>query len=54
MFTEVHLEPSRTSAMKLFCENSQWLVTIKYFCKNAPSHMFHWVLNMLLVHRCTM
>ena len=36
MFTEVHSEPSQTSTMKLSCENSQQLVTINYFCKNAP------------------
>ena len=50
MFTEVDLEPSRTFMMELFCKDSQQLITINYFCKNAPSQMFHWVLNMPLVH----
>ena len=50
MFTEVHLEPSQTSTMELFSKNSQQLITVKYFCKKALLQMFHWVLNMPLVH----
>ena len=35
--TEAYLQPSRTSTMKLFCENSQLLSTVTYFSTKAPS-----------------
>ena len=34
---ETYLEPSRTSAMDFFCENSQRLKIAIYFRKKAPS-----------------
>ena len=41
----MYLEPSRTSRVERFCENSQRLVAVNYFCKNAPSWMVNLVLN---------
>ena len=37
---EIYLEPSRASVMKLFRENSSWLLVVNYFHKK-----FH--------HRCS-
>ena len=37
---EAHLEPNRTSTMKLFCRNSQWRNVVNYFRKKAPPYMF--------------
>ena len=37
MFTEAFLGPSRTSMMECLCENSQGLVAVNYFRKNATS-----------------
>ena len=39
MFTEGYLEPSQTSTMELFCENSWPLVVINYFCTNTPLYV---------------
>ena len=41
--SEVYLEPSQTSTMELFCENSWRLLAVNYFQKKAPSQMFDWV-----------
>ena len=30
-------EPSGTSTIEPFCENSQQLLAVKYFCKKVPS-----------------
>ena len=38
---EAYLEPSPTSMMELFCQNSHGL----FFRKKAPSRIFDWVLN---------
>ena len=35
--SEAYLEPSRTSAMNLFCENSERLKAAHYFRRKAPS-----------------
>ena len=43
MFTEEYLEPSWTSAIKLFGENSLRLVAINYFYRNAPSYVDVWL-----------
>ena len=43
MFTEEYLEPSWTSAIKLFGENSLRLVAINYFYRNAPSSVDVWL-----------
>ena len=32
-----YLSLRKNVMMELFCKNSEWLVTINYFCKNAPS-----------------
>ena len=40
-----YLEPSRTSAMKRFCEKRKRLLVVGYFCKKGPTWMFDWVLN---------
>ena len=53
LFPEVYLDPSGASIMELFCENSQRLLAVSYFHKKAPLQMFHWVLNMHLLHTCT-
>ena len=37
--TETHLELRQTSAMELFCENSQQLEAIRFFKKKALSSM---------------
>ena len=34
--------------MDLFCKNTERLLAVNYFRKNAPSQMFDWVLNTLL------
>ena len=47
---KVHLEYSRRSAVKLFCENTQRLQTVGYFCKRAPSWMFDVIPNATLSH----
>ena len=33
---EAYLKLKQTSLMELFCENSQRLLAIDYFCRNAP------------------
>ena len=30
--SEGHLEPGRTSTAERFCENSEWLKAVNYFC----------------------
>ena len=37
---QAHLESSQTSAVKLFCRNSQRVKTVGYFCRRAPSCIF--------------
>ena len=34
---EAYLEPSRTSTMELFCENSERFKAVNYIRKKAPS-----------------
>ena len=36
MFTEAYLEPRRTSKIELFCENSEKIAAVNYFCKKLP------------------
>ena len=43
-----HLESSRTSAIELFCGNSQSIKTVGYFRRRAPSWMFDRILNATL------
>ena len=47
---KAHLEYSRRSEVKLFCENTQRLQAVGYFCKRAPSWMFDVILNATLSH----
>ena len=35
-FSEAYLRRSQTSLMEPFCENSERLLDVNYFCKNAP------------------
>ena len=49
---ETYLKAIWTSAMELFCENSQWLKAVNYFFKKTPLWMLEWVLNKRL-HRLT-
>ena len=42
---EIYFQPSQTSAIEHFCENSYHLKAIKYFCKKVPLQMFGHVLN---------
>ena len=44
-FAEKYLEPSRTSMMERFCNNSQQLKDVNYFRKNSPSYLFDQVIN---------
>ena len=44
-YTKAYLEPSQTSMMQLFCENSKQLQTANYLFKKAPSQIFGWVQN---------
>ena len=41
----MYLEPSRISAMQLFCENRKQRKAVDYFANKAPSQMFDWVLS---------
>ena len=52
-WSEVYLEPSETSTMKLFCKNSEWVLAVNYYRKKAPLWMFGWVLNtpLLFYHK---
>ena len=50
-YPETNLEPSQTSTMNFFCENSEQLEAVKYFDKKASSLMYDWVLNRLLPPR---
>ena len=43
------LEPSQTSEMKAFCEISQWLLAVNYFCERMSSQKLDWVLNTPLI-----
>ena len=43
MFAEAYLEPSQTSTMELFGENSWRLVAINYFCTSASSSVDVWL-----------
>ena len=38
--SEAHLESSRTSAVELFCTNSQRVKAVGYFRRRAPSCIF--------------
>ena len=44
-WTELHLEPSQTSTMEPFCENSQLPKDVDHFRKQAPPQMFDWIPN---------
>ena len=49
-FRVSYLEPSRTSMMEVFCNNSQQLKDIKYFCKNYSWYSYvTWVINRPLI-----
>ena len=53
-FAEAYLEPGRISTRELFlCENRQ-LLAAEHFCIKAPSNMFDWVLNTLLLSTCVL
>ena len=42
---EANKEPSRTSMMEHFCENSYRPLAVNYSRRKAPSQIFDWVLN---------
>ena len=46
--SETYLEPSRTSTMELFCENSQRLKAVKDFRKKPPLYIFNCILKVPL------
>ena len=48
-YYQAYLESSQISAMERFCGNRKRLLAVNYFRRNAPSHMFDWVLNILLI-----
>ena len=43
-----HLESSQTSAVKLFCMNSQRVRNVGYFCRRVPSCIFDRIIDMIL------
>ena len=45
---EAHLKSSGTSAVELYCGNSQRIKAAGYFRKRAPSWMFYLILNAAL------
>ena len=47
LFLQAYLGPSRTFMMQLFLRIQ--LLAVHYFCNSAPSQMFDWVLNRLMV-----
>ena len=49
-WTEAYLEPSRTSTMEFFCENSWRLKPVNYFRKRGQSYVLHLVLNTPLLN----
>ena len=46
--SEAHLKSSRTSAVELYCGNSQRIKAVGYFRRRAPSWMFDRILNATL------
>ena len=46
--SEAHMESSRTSAVELYCGNSQRIKAVGYFRRRAPSWMFDRILNATL------
>ena len=46
--SEALLESSRTSAVELFCRNSQRVKAVRYFCKRAPSCIFDRMFDRIL------
>ena len=42
------LESSQTSAVKLFCGNSQRVRNVGYFCRRVPSCIFDRIIDMIL------
>ena len=49
-WTEMYLEPSQTSTMELFCENSWRLKPVNYFPEKGQSYMLNLVLNTPLLN----
>ena len=47
IMSEAYLECSQKSKVECFCKNGEQLLAVNYFCKKAPSQIFHWVLNRL-------
>ena len=45
---EVHLESSQTSAVELFCRNSERVKGVGYFCKRVPSCIFDRMFDRIL------
>ena len=46
--SEAHFDSSRTSAVKIFCGNSQSVKTVGYFSRRAPPWMFGIVFDRIL------
>ena len=43
--SEAHMESRWTSAVELYCRNSQRIKAVGHFCRRAPSWMFNRILN---------
>ena len=37
LFEEPHLEPNRKSIVECFCNNSNQILAVNYFCEKDPS-----------------
>ena len=46
--SEANFESNQTSAVELYCGNSQRIKAVGYFCRRAPSWMFDRILNATL------
>ena len=46
--SEANFESNQTSAVELYCGNSQRIKAVGYFCRTAPSWMFDRILNATL------
>ena len=47
--SEAHLESIRTSPVEPFCENSQRVKVVGYFCRRAPSCMYDRMFDRILI-----
>ena len=46
--SEAYVKSSQTAAVELFCRNSQRVNAVSYFCRRAPSCIFHRMFDRIL------